>query len=274
MFYIFTFVPLSQFYKFRCAGKLAYRVFSDPFNFPNLLVPAERILLEPVWVAAFHCLKVSMPFVQDFCRLQLTLDQNFRCDFFRMDFVGSMYHQYFGDSLRGGDANHSPVVNPDDLFPLDDPVCPVILHNWIYSCAATNFGYHQQHPARCLGTLRLAGFFSTRATRSKLAVSLQDIYNLLEGETRRIDRRMRAIVEFLKELNKQSFGFTNLSVDSRQWRVRDGISGIGLHPSPFTNLVVDLRKDDFDRLYLEYRKKYPRLFPVMSFGLTLPGSIQ
>ena len=81
---------------------------------------------------------------------------------------------------------------------------------------------------------------------------------------------MRLILKFLIKLNKQSFGFSNICVDSRDWQVARGMTLIGLDPSGFSNLVVDLREEDFDRLYLEFRTRYPRVFPVMSFGLTLP----
>ena len=75
---------------------------------------------------------------------------------------------------------------------------------------------------------------------------------------------------FLMRLTSSSFGFSNIRVDSRQWQVADGISDIGLHPSPFTDLVVDVRKEDFDSLYLEDIKQFGDSIPALSFGLTLP----
>ena len=259
---------------FRCAGKFSYKVFFDTFRFNNVVPVLERMLLTPVWMAAFNCLKVSMPFVQDFFPLRLTLDRSFVCNYGRVVFIKERYHDFFGDGLRGGAYNPHPVVNPDDLFPPGQRVSSTILKHWLVSCVNSALVTPQRHPARCLGTLRLAGFFSTKATRSKLAISLRQLYARLRLPDLRERAQVKLIISFLIELNKQSFGFSNIRVDSRRWRVEDGMFRLGLHPCLFPNLVVDLREEDFDRLYLDFRTRHPHTFPVMSFGLTLPDLIQ
>lgn len=277
---VFEFVPFSRFLMFLCTSKFFRGLFPESVDIND---PRKAL-----WLVAFDCFKVSFNFmaatlacrhkgIVDFSKVwnSLRSSQSYKD---RLLILKLFHQRYFGDilSLDGGPdygrVRYSDFFTGKTCIKMSD-----FLRSWLVTSFLTNpnglnnFVWRSTYwpvtvPRACLSTLRFSGIFSTFRTRRAFIRSLE---RLVSDCTELEYERFRIMLRFLIRLTRESFAFSIIPVNSREFfytgRLNDFVrrqrSGIR---------VLDISHEDFVRLEEEFRNTYGENFRGMQFNLPPP----
>jgi hypothetical protein len=166
----------------------------------------------------------------------------------RLSAVALFCRQYFGNGLTRAGGTRVSIVNPHDLFPAG-LVCDSTLNRYFLRCwqGMAMAG----HPIRCVTTLRRAGFFSTAESRLRLENFAEMAFRTRPGHE---FRSLRGMLRIIFRLSQQSFGVSDMVVDSRRWGNATRGQGVASIDQDVVHrtVLMDVREEDFDRLLLQW----------------------
>jgi hypothetical protein len=197
------------------------------------------------------------------------------------------YRNYYCDDLRrtalpGQDAMFflTPFVRFEDLYFRDTAIVPQgvnnrpynpddeTVENWIIDSVMRR--QSSSRPIRTLATLRVAGFFSTHRTRSRLIADLlilSNYYRFFRNMTG-VGNRIWIATRFLYELAANAWGISDLEVDSRRWGTVAGVQSVQQTRAMRSGPIVDVDREAFYRIRRQFRELYGTAF--ISFGYDFP----